>query len=128
MAHEFRNLNEMKEHVLTHKAKFTGEHGHGPKEFDQTTMFIPVATEGKAVINVQTRQKFLTTGITNWRMYHFHRAAAIMGAVAAVWLIFINPYLSAAAGMASAWSYGEYLKKDFTINHIYKSRYLLEST
>ncbi|MBI5226593.1 hypothetical protein HY994_05165 [Candidatus Micrarchaeota archaeon] len=128
MAHEFRNINEMKQYVSANKAHFTGEHGPGKKEFDQTTMFIPVATEGKAVINVQNRQNFLTTGISNWRLYHFYRAASIMGAVATVWLLFINPLLSAAAGMAAAWSYGEYLKKDFTVNHIYKTRYMLEST
>ncbi len=127
MAHEF-NSQQIKQVVAANKAKFTGEHGHGPKEYDQTTMFIPVATEGKAVINVQNRQNFLTTGISNWRLYHFYRAAAIMGALAAVWLLFTNAYLSAAAGMASAWSYGEFLKKDFMVNHIYKTRYLLEST
>ena len=128
MTHEFRTVHELKQHVSANKAQFTGEHGPGKKEYDQTTMFIPVATEGKAVINVQNRQNFLTTGISNWRLYHFYRAASIMGALAAVWLIFINPYLSAAAGMAAAWSYGEDLKKDFTVNHIYKTRYLLETT
>ncbi|MDP2717511.1 MAG: hypothetical protein Q8P02_02090, partial [Candidatus Micrarchaeota archaeon] len=86
------------------------------------------ATEGKAVIMVQRRQEFLTKAITDWREFHGYRAASIAAGIAAVLLLFSNIYLSAAAAMAAAWMYGEFLKKDFTINQLMKKRYLLEST
>ncbi len=120
------NANQIKQVVSANKGKFVGH--AGPREFDQTTMFVPVATEGKAVINVQRRQEFLNTAIGTWREFHFYRAASAIGAITAVWLLFINPFISAASAVAAAWSYGEFLKKDFTLNNIYKKRHLLEST
>lgn len=123
------NASQIKKLVSEDKAKFGGHgHSHGGPDFDQSTMFVPVATEGKAVINVTKRQDFLTTGIGTWREYHFFRAAAISGAILSVFVLFTNPLLSAAIAMGAAWSYGEYLKKDFTVNQLYKRRYLLEST
>lgn len=123
------NAAQIKKWVSADKAKFGGTaSSQGGRDFDQTTMFVPVATEGKAVINVTKRQDFLTTGIGTWREYHFFRAAAISGAILSVFLLFTNPLFSAAIAMGAAWSYGEYLKKDFTVNKLYKTRYLLEST
>jgi hypothetical protein len=121
------NAQSIKHAVAAEKSKFTGEYAR-PQEFEQTTMFTPTATEGKAVITVQRRQDFLTKAITDWREYHGYRAASIAAGIAAVLLLFSNIYLSVAAAMAAAWAYGEYLKKDFIVNQLMKKRYLLEST
>src|SRR3989338_830240 len=121
------NAKNIKDFVSSNKAKFGAKPESGGPDFDQTTMFVPVATEGKPVINVTKRQDFMDTSLATWREFHFYRAAAIMGGVLSVILLFSNVFLSAAVAMGAAWSYGEFLKKDFTINVLYKQRYLLES-
>ncbi|MBI4360942.1 hypothetical protein HY572_04195 [Candidatus Micrarchaeota archaeon] len=120
------NAQSIKQVVAADKAKFIGK--TSDPEFEQTTMFTPVATEGKPVINVQRRQEFLTKGITDWREFHGYRALSVAGGIATVLFLFSNPLLAAVSGMGAAWSYGEFLKKDFYINQLYKKRYLLEST
>ncbi len=97
-------------------------------EFAPIPMFLPTRTFGRNIANVSTRQSFLNQGIGTWVMWRVMLVATILSAIAAVFLLFVNGYLAAAAGLFAGYAYGEYVVKGFTINNLFKGRRLLEST
>ena len=121
------DLNGLKETVGHNRAAFSSGTATQQK-FEAFPMFLPVATQGKEVMRVTTRQDFISYNIGEWRLFHLTRAGAAMAGIGALWLFPINVYASAAAGVAAGWLYGEHLKKNFYLNQLLKKRDLLEST
>ncbi len=108
-----------------------GEHGHAKAEtskFAPVPMFLPTETFGRNIVNVQTRQAFLSPNIGWWVRWRVTRFAAVAAAILAILLLAVNGVLAAAAGLAAGYLYGQHLWADFYINNMLKSRRLLETT
>jgi len=94
-------------------------------KYEHVPMFLPTMTEGKNVVEITTRAKFLKDNIDLWKKWHFYKLLAIMLAVIAVLWLRISVYLTIAAAIVAGWSYGEHIKANFAINMILKRRDLL---
>lgn len=104
---------------------------HVPAEtskYAPVPMFLPTETFGRNVVNVQTRQSFLSPNIGWWVRWRITRFAAIAAAIVAVLLLPVNGILAAFAGLAAGYLYGQHVWADFYINRMLKSRRLLETT
>ncbi|VVB70138.1 Uncharacterised protein [uncultured archaeon] len=115
------SLNELKE--LKQQSKFTTKK---KSEEQLTTMFMPMNTNGVSLLEINTRQKFLDQSITGWREWKIYKVMALALAITAVYLLFVNVWLAAAAGGAAGWYFGEYIRRDFLINRMLKGRDLYE--
>ena len=122
-------VKALKQSGALKEAPAGGEHGHADtSKFSPVPMFLPTETFGRNVVNVQTRQSFLTPNIGWWVRWRVTRFAAIAAAVLAVLLLFVNGILAALAGLAAGYLYGQHIWADFYVNNMLKSRRLLETT
>ncbi|MFH1751022.1 MAG: hypothetical protein ABH863_05060 [Candidatus Micrarchaeota archaeon] len=101
------------------------------KAFQVAPMFLPAdisSKRGTGVIKVVTRQDFMNTGITNWVLYNSTRAATIILAIAALFLLTVNILLAAVAGLAAGYFYGKHKFYTFMAIVQPRHRWLLEGT
>lgn len=94
-------------------------------QYEHVPMLLPTMTEGKNIVEITTRSKFLKDNIALWRNWHFYRFAAALLAVVGVLALRFSVYFTIAAVIAAAWCYGEHVKANFAINMILKRRDLL---
>ncbi len=88
--------------------------------------FVPARMKpGEGVLEVTTRQRFINEGIKTWLEWHYTRAFAILFAVAALFALQINLFLSIAFGALAGLSYGHHWKAARRINVFYTRRRLL---
>ncbi|MEK6924390.1 MAG: hypothetical protein AABW54_04075 [Candidatus Micrarchaeota archaeon] len=107
------------------KASGTIKEAAPAHKWEHVPMFLPTLTDGKDIVQITTRAKFLKENIGLWKNWHFYKMlAVVLGVIAILWLR-VSVYLTIAAAVAAAWSYGEYIKANFTINMILKRRDLL---
>ncbi len=99
-----------------------------PSAFNYQPLFLPVATEGHAIMKVTARHEFINNNVKEWRLFHTTRAISIIAAIGTLVLFPISPYASAASAITAGWYYGEFLKKDFNINKQLRERDMIEST
>jgi|GEM_PF-1909307 len=121
------NLGELTEFVHGNKASF----GFTPakqQEFEYSPMFMPVSTEGKPVLKVQTREKFLKDAVKSWRSQKIGYALGIAFGIAALLLLSVNWLFAVAAGAAAGWFYGGYVSVTFYFENLMKKRPILEAT
>ena len=98
------------------------------KDWAYSTVWMPVQTEGKSVVNVQTRQEFLDKQLKDWRTIQISRVAAIILGVAALFFLGFNAIVSAALGLAAGWFWGQYAKTAFYFEEVNRKREILEGT
>lgn len=100
-----------------------------PKAGDEPVvmpMFVPSQMKpGDGVLEMTTRQKFVTEGINVWIDWHKYRVLAIIAAVGAMLLLAIHLWLAAAAGVLAGYFYSEHLRVAHRIQLFYKTRRLL---
>ncbi|HIH20487.1 TPA: hypothetical protein HA244_04430 [Candidatus Micrarchaeota archaeon] len=108
----------------------TGESHGGPGKADLTysTVWMPVQTEGKAVVKVQTRQGYLDKQLKDWRTIQLSRVVAIALGIAALFFLSFNAFVSAALGLAAGWFWGSYAKTAFFFEEVNRKREILEGT
>lgn len=95
------------------------------KHWNHMPMFLPTMTQGREIVSITTRKKFLDAEIGTWRMWHMYRAAAVALGVLALLLLQYSVFLAAFAGAAAGYTYGGLWKeKDHSIT-ILKRRDLL---
>ncbi|MBI4406365.1 hypothetical protein HY571_00440, partial [Candidatus Micrarchaeota archaeon] len=88
--------------------------------------FVPARMKpGEGLLEVTTRQRFINDGIKTWLEWHYTRAFAILFAVAALFALQINLFLSIALGAIAGFSYGHHWKAARRINIFYTRRRLL---
>ncbi len=89
-------------------------------------MFVPARIKpGEEMMNVTTRQQFVTDGIFTWLEWHYSRVLGILFAVAALFLISINLWLAAGAGALAGYWYSTHVRTARKINIFYTTRRLL---
>ncbi|MFH1246924.1 MAG: hypothetical protein V1644_00955 [Candidatus Micrarchaeota archaeon] len=89
-------------------------------------MFVPTQMKpGDGVLEMTTRQKFVTEGINVWIDWHKYRILAILCAVGAMLLLSIHLWLSAGAGVLAGYFYSEHLRTSARIQLFYKTRRVL---
>ncbi len=89
-------------------------------------MFVPAQMKpGDGVLEMTTRQKFVTEGINVWIDWHANRVLAIVCAVGAMLMLAVNLWLSAGLGAAAGYFYSNHLKTAHRIQLFYKTRRLL---
>ena len=82
--------------------------------------FVPAQMKpGDGVMEVTTRQKYLNEGYTDWINWHAFRVFGILFAVAALFLLSINLWLSAGAGVLAGHFYSEHARiaKKIAVNY-----------
>ncbi len=128
------SLREVMRVVNADRKRFSGEtensgNASSASGWRKTQMFLPVASEGKPVIKVTTRQEFLNNNISAWRAWQLTRVGAALAGAGAIWLFFANqPWLAGGAALLAGWWYGEHVRRGFYITKLLKKRYLLEGT
>ncbi len=89
-------------------------------------MFVPSQMKpGDGVLEMTTRQKFVTEGINVWIDWHKARVLAILCGVGAMLLLAVNLWISAGLGVAAGYFYSDHLKTAHRIQLFYKTRRLL---
>lgn len=101
--------------------------GHAEK-YAYTPMLMPVATGGKEVMKVGTRQEYLNQEIGNWRNININRALGVIAGLAALYLLSVNVLLAGAAALYAGWAWGAKARDEFFLYKIAKKRELLEGT
>ncbi len=81
--------------------------------------------KGEGVLEVTTRQHFVTEGIDIWLRWHVTRVMSILCAVGALFFISINLWLGAGTGLAAGWFYGEHVKAARKITRFYRRRRMM---
>jgi len=122
------SLQRVKQVVDAERDRFSASNGEN-SNWRKTQMFLPVASEGKPVIKVTTRQDFLNTNISVWRSWQLSRVGAALAGAGAIWLFFSGqPIIAGGAALAAGWLYGQHVRLNFYVTKLLKKRYLLEGT
>ena len=100
----------------------------GVKQWNYSPVWVPVLTDGKAVVNVITRQEFMDKQLGDWRLIQITRVGAILLGVAALYFLGSNVLVAAALGLAAGWAWGLYVRTNYFFETVNKSREILEST
>ena len=117
------NLSGLKKMVSEKRESF------GPAgKWTYSPMFVPVATEGRPVLNVMRRQDFMDRSLGQWRTKIVARIGGIVLGVAALALLAYNVVLAAAAALAAGWVYGLYKRESFFFDYVNKRREIMEGT
>ncbi len=100
-----------------------------PKPADDVVVmptFVPARMKpGEGVLEVTTRQRFLNDGYATWINWHATRVLAILFAVAALFLLAINLWVAAGAGIAAGYFYSDHARTARKISIMYTRRRLL---
>ena len=99
-----------------------------PQQWNYSSVWLPVQTEGKSVMSVTNRQSFMDRELGNWRTIQVSRVAAILFGVGALYFLPSNLLFSAALALAAGWAWGLYTKKAFFFEKINRKREILEGT
>lgn len=89
------------------------------------TMVPALVKPGEGMLEVTTRQRFVTSGIDDWLELHTTRSVAIFAAAGAVVLFPVNLWLSAGAAALAGHFYGKHIWKNHMINTNLKNRKVL---
>ena len=98
------------------------------KQWTYSTVWLPVQTEGKAVVNVSTRQEFMDKQLKDWRFIQISRVGAIVLGVGALYFLSSSILVSGALGLAAGWLWGNYVRTAFFFEYVNRSREILEGT
>ena len=120
------NLAGLKSFVGSNSASFIP--AKEQEGFIYNPMFMPVSTQGKPVIKVETRGGFLNGMIGNWRELKASYFLTFLLGALALFLLNYNAVLAVIAAAGGGWFFGIYTKWDFVMNKIMKKRTLLEAT
>lgn len=118
------------------KTDLRGLKGMSPKikavtstpSFTYSPVWLPVQTEGNAVVKVTTRQEYLSGQLGDWRTIQLTRVATIIFGIAALYFLSVNIFVSAALGVLAGWTWGVYTKKAFFFETVNRKREILEGT
>ncbi len=89
------------------------------------TMVPTLVKKGDGMLEVSTRQKFVTSGVDDWIEWHTTRSAAILCAAGAIILFPVNLWLSAGVAGLAGHYYGKHVWKNHHINTNLKHRKVL---
>ena len=99
-----------------------------PKQWNYSTVWLPVQTEGKAVVNVITRQEYMDKQLKDWRLIQITRVGAIILGIGALFFLVSNILVSVVLGLGAGWFWGNYVKTAFFFEHVNRKREILEGT
>lgn len=89
-------------------------------------MFVPSEMKpGDGVLQVTTRQNFVTEGINVWIDWHKYRMLAIFAGVGSLLLLSVHLWLAAGAALLAGWLYSMHLRVAHRIQLQLKTRRLL---
>ena len=126
MAVKQTNLAGLKSYIGSNSDNF--EPTTKKKSYNYNPMFMPVSTQGKPVMKVQTRSGFLGGMISMWRQLKASYFLTFLLGAMALFLLNYNAILAAISAAGSGWFFGTYTKWDFVMNKIMKKRTILEGT
>lgn len=102
--------------------------GQKQPSFTYSPVWLPVQTEGNAVVKVTTRQEYLDGQLGQWRTIQLTRVAAIVLGVGALYALTWNILASAALAILAGWAWGVYARNAFFFEEVNRKREILEGT
>lgn len=128
MAIRQTNLAGLKSYVGSNSANFDIPTGNKEESFNYNPMFMPVSTQGKPVMKVETRGGFLNGMVGMWRQLKASYFLTFLLGAMALLLLNYNVILAVITAAGAGWFFGTYTKWDFVMNKIMKKRTILEGT
>ena len=98
------------------------------KDWTYSTVWMPVQTEGRSVVKVQTRQEYIDKQLKDWRTIQISRVIALGLGIGALFFLSFNAFVSAALGLGAGWFWGDYVKTAFYFEEVNRKREILEGT
>ena len=109
-------------------AKVKGDSEAQQKQWNYSTVWLPVQTEGNPVMKVSTRQEYMDDQLKNWRTIQISRVGAIIVGIGALYFLTSSIWVSAMLAGIAGWAWGNYVKLAYFFEHVNRQREILEGT